>query len=284
MKKIVYLLILCGFVLAGCGKNPPAGETQVLINLSTGPMINTDTKSATEDMISKLILYGVDDKNAVVKIFPVIPNPSLTGIPLTVPVEVKTLYAIANPAPEIESATPSNVSDLLNLTGNFAAAPQSPFIMGGSGTISGSSANIVLLRAVAKVEIIEENEFEIESVTVKNTPNKGYVFKKESTTPPSSSARIDYPAKTANSTVYIAENSKNNPTEFAITGKYLDKQVNYTIVIKKDGSPIDLARNTCYKVFISASPDLECTVTISITEWDEVDADEHIIPDEVFEP
>ena len=283
MKRIVYLLALCGFVLAGCDNDTPASETQVTINLSISQMANADTKSATEDMISKFVLYGVDDKNAVVKIFPV-SNQSLTGIIQSIPIEVKTIYAIANPTSEIENATLSDVSDLQDLTANFTSAPQSPFFMGGMGAVSGSNANIELIRAVAKVEFIEENGFEIVSVAVSNTPNRGYIFKKATIAPPSSSTMVNYTAKTTK-TVYVAENSKNNPTEFLITGKYLDKEINnYPIFIKKDGALLDIARNACYKVFISATPDLECTVTISITEWDEVDADEQTIPDEVFEP
>jgi len=286
MKRVINLLILCVFIFVGCNKDTPKNETQVTIYLSTGTMTNTETKSATDDenRISELVLYGVDDKQAVVKIFPVITNPS-SSISQPVPVEVKTLYAIANPTAEIKSATPSNVSDLLNLTANFAAPPQSPFIMGGKGNIAAASANIELIRAVAKVEIIAENGLEIESLTVKNTPNRGYVFKKETLASPTASAMINY--STVNSTnpvVYVAENSKNDPTEFAIKGKYLDKDVNYTIVIKKNGVPLDIARNTCYKVYISATPDLECTVAISITDWvDEEDIDDHIIPDIAFE-
>ena len=286
MKRIVLLLVLSVFVLAGCEKNLPADENQVLIYLSAGSLENQESKSTAtdaEELISKLLLYGVDDKNAVVKIFPVISNPTLTGFKLTIPVQVKTLYAIANPTADIENATPSNVSDLLNMTANFTAAPQSPFIMGGKGTVSGSNANIELIRAIAKVEIISKNEFQINTVTVKNTPDKGFVFQKESTAAPATSSRVAYPANT-NTTVYVAENSKDNQTEFEITGTYLGKQATYTIVLSKDEAPIDIVRNTCYMVSVSALTDKECTFTIDIPSWEGViTADEHIIPDVNFE-
>ena len=287
MKRIVLLLILSMFVLAGCEKNLPADENQVLIYLSTGSLANQETKSTTADaekLISKIVLYGVDDKNAVVKTFTV-PNPTLTGFKLTIPVQVKTLYAIANPTADIENAaTPLNVAAILNLTADFTEAPQSPYIMSGIGAVSGSNANIELIRAIAKVEISPQNEFLIESVTVKNTPDKGFVFKKESTAAPTTSSRVSYPANTSNSTVYVAENSKDNPTEFEITGTYLGKQAIYTIVLSKDNTPIDIVRNTYYKVSVSALTDKECTITITIPAWEGViTTDEHIIPDTNFE-
>jgi len=289
MKRIVLLLVLCGFILAGCGEDivtPSENERDVWVYFSASPLTKSFKSAASTDEteISKLILYGVDDKDVLVTTFPVISNPSLTGITLTIPVEVTTFYAIANPSAAIESTPPSTFADLLNLTGNFTAAPAAPFIMGGKGVIvdASASANIELIRAVAKIEVIAENEFEIESVTVMNTPDKGYVFRKETRVAPTTSGRVNYDVNTG-LTVYVAENSKDNPTELLVKGTYLGKQANYKLVLKKDESPIDIARNTFYKVRVSAITHIDCTFTITIPDWDEMITEDHIIPDDDFE-
>ena len=273
MKRIVFLYAFCVFVLAGCDQKPPSGENQVLIHLTAHPLTNTDTKSSATDnekTISKVLLYGVDDQGMVVKTFPGIANPSLTGIELTVPMDVKTIYAIANPTSGIESVTPSTLSDLLNLTNDFSVAPQSPFLMSGKGDIVNSTANIELIRAVAKIEIISQNEFQIESVTVKNSPHQGYVFKQETPTPPSSANKVAYPTVySTNPVVYVPENSKNNPTEFVVTGTYFDLQASYTIVITTGGAPADIVRNTHYRVGVSAITETDCSIDLTIPPWND---------------
>ena len=287
MKRFVLLFALCGFVLAGCDDQvqPPASEVSVY--LSTSPLSDASVKSAAtaaENMVTRLVLYGVDDQDMVVYTSQVLTNPSLTGIKLEIPLEVETLYAVAIPLAGIGSATPSTLSELLDLTGNFATAPGSPFLMGGKGDIVDSKANIELVRAVAKIEVLALNDFQIESVAVGNTPNRGYIFKQETPAPPTSSERVDYPANTTNSTVYVAENSSDDPTELLIIGTYLGKQATYTIVLKKGGTPVDIVRNTCYQVGVSAITDSDCMFTVKIPEWEDgEEIDDHIIPDENFD-
>lgn len=293
MKSIVLLCVLCGFFLVGCGeKEKPSvdGDDQdVLISFSTNAMptdvmqnmVLKSTKSTDENLISMIILFGLDDKGMVVKALP-ISNPTLTGITITMPIEVKTLYAVANPTPGIEGALIPTLANLLNLTGDYTSAPQSPFLLSGKGDIVGSNATIRLDRAIVKIEVVSLNELQIKSVTVKNTPNRIYIFKKETTTPPSS-IRVIYPANTTNSIVYVAECSKDNPVELEVTGTYLGKTVSNTIILTKGGSPIDAVRNTCYRVGVSATSEPEWTYTITITDWDEENADRYVIPSENFE-
>ena len=291
MKRIVFLSVLCAFVLAGCDDDNPKPveeiERDVVVYFSPASLSDVvlkSTGSAEENLVARLILYGVNYQNVVVKKFPIIANPSLTGIPLTIPIEVTTLYAIANPSTGIENANPATLANLLDLTVNFATAPESPFLMGGRGNLTfGTNVNIELVRAVAKIEVIALDDLQIESITVMNTPNQGYVFKKETIAPPTSFLRVNYPAVTAGTTVYVAENSKDNPTALEITGTYLDNPVNYTIVLKNEGLPVDIARNTFYQVSVSADPESEGTYTINISEWDDVTTDPHIIPGDKFE-
>ena len=280
MKRIVFVYVLCGLVLAGCDDkvNAPENDDDVLVYISTNPL--SEVKSAAtadEDMISRLILYGVDDKNMVVDTFS-ISQPSLEGVRLSISKTIKSLYAIANPSAVIQSAIPPSLSDLLNLTGDFTDAPQSPFLMGGKGDVVGSTADIELVRAVAKIEVSALNEFEIESVAVQNTPDKGYVFKKETIAAPTS-GRVSYPANTTNSIVYVAENSKSSPTKLLVIGTYLGKRANYTIELTSGGKAIDIVRNTYYKVGVSAVTDVDCTFTITIPEWEDKKTDDHVIPD-----
>lgn len=283
MKGIKFFLlsVLCGFLLTGCPGDDPENDREILINFSAIPlsdMVLKSTATTNESLVSKMLLIGVDDKNVPVKIYPVISNPALTGMKLTMPLEVKTLYAIANPSSGMESATPSTFSDLSNLTGDFSTAPQSPFLMGGKGDIVGSSATIELIRAVAKIEVIAPNELEIESVTVKNTPNKAYVFKKDTRVAPTNSVRVDYLVNTVTTTVYVAECSKDNPVELEVIGMYLGQEAKYTIRLNDNGAPIDIARNTHYQVNITPLSNVESNVSITIPAWDDVRTDDHMIP------
>ena len=288
MKRIVLLYVFYGFILGGCNgndENPPPKE--VMVYFSTQSMPNSSLKSTAEpdeDLINRIIMCGVDNLGKVVEVYPAILTLSSSGIPLTISEDVISLYAIANPSTGIEAALPSaTVSGLMSLTVDFTSAPQSPFLMSGKGNVIGSNVNIELIRAVAKIEVIGQNDFRIESVTVKNTPDKGFVFKQETIVAPTSSARVNYPVNTDNSTVYVAENSKDNSTELVVTGTYLDKQASYTIVLKNNGTPVDVARNTYYKVNVSPNTVIDCTVEITILEWEDVTTDDNIIPDENFE-
>ena len=295
MKRIVLWCVLCGFFLAGCGDDkiitPEEGYHNVLVSFSASPLSSSlkSSGSIEESLISKLILYGVDENNMLVQDFREEKiNPSMKGIELSIPIEVTTLYAIANPTAGFESSTISTYSDLINCIGSFTVAPITPILMSGKGVINDSEANIELIRSVAKIKVEAINEFEIESVVVKNTPNQGYVFIHDTPDAPAASARVNYEAKkTSSSTnnsiiVYVAENSKLHPTELVVTGKYLDQQATYTIVLKNNDLPIDIVRNTFYTVRITALSDFECTFKIEIPEWTEIETDSHEIPDENF--
>jgi len=155
--------------------------------------------------------------------------------------------------------------------------PQSPFLMSGKGDVIGRNVQINLVRAAAKIEVIAKNEFVIESVTVKNTPDKGYIFDNATLETPVSSNMAIYPANTTNSIVYVAENSKKKPTEIVVAGRYLGKKANYTIVLKNEGLPVDIVRNTIYQVSISAIDELNCNVSVTIPIWKDVAADKQVI-------
>lgn len=290
MKRIVLLSVLCGLFFAGCDEKekPPVDDEidhDVLISFSTNALSNVvlkSTKSTDENQISRIVLFGVDGKNEIIKVLP-LSNPTLTGVTVTIPIEVKTLYAVANPTAGIEGALIPTLTNLLNLTAGYTSMPQSPFLMSGKGDISGSNATIGLVRAMVKIDVVSLNELQIESVTVKNTPNQVYIFKKETPAPPPSSIRVNYPANTTNSTVYTAEYSKDNPVELEVAGTYLGIKVSYTIRLTNGGSPVDAVRNTCYQVGVSAITERECTYTITIPDWDEVNSDKHVIPSENFE-
>src|SRR5215475_6799045 len=100
VRKVFLLCVLFGIILAGCKESPCENEHDVWVYFSANPLSKSlkSTASPSEAEISKLILYGVDDKNVLVKTFPAILNPSSSGVTLSIPMEVCTLYAIANPS------------------------------------------------------------------------------------------------------------------------------------------------------------------------------------------
>jgi len=274
MKTGIHIL-LCActfFILAGCNhKLCDEQEHTVSINFTVGSMLKS-TATTAENLIVKLILYGVDAHGNVTQNFSEFDNPPSTGILLTINKGVKTLYAIANPSSDLMTANPSNLSELMNLTCDFINKPQSPFLKAGKGDVIGNSVQIELVRAVAKIEILSKNDFQINSVTVKNSPDMGYVFSRTPLAVPSSD-KVNY--QTVNPTnpdpvvVYVPENSKNNPAQFVVTGAYLGKQASYTIELKKDKAPIDIERNTHYQVNVSALTDTDCSVAVTIPPWND---------------
>jgi len=171
--------------------------------------------------------------------------------------------------------------------------------MSGIANISVSSnvytAHIELVRAIAKVELVGKNDFVIESVTVKNTPDQGYAFGQVSFSVPGSPT--DYPAVSwdpvqptvsLDTTVYVAENIKEDATKFFVVGTFDGKRAEYTVVLSTttEGvtSIIDIKRNTHYRVGISPVSEVECKITIEILDWYDVITDDHEIPELDFEP
>ena len=289
MKKSVLLCVLCVYIFTGCkdSKEPiEPDDRQVVIYFSAKPTTSSllkSTATAAESLISKVVLFGLDAQNNVIENYAVINNPSLAGIPLTISIDVKSLYAIANPSTAMETAKPSSVSDLMNLVGDFTNAPQSPFLMAGIGNVNGDKVNMELIRAVAKIEIIGKNSFQIATVTVKNTPDKGYVFRKETLSVPAAAGMVNYPAINSTTPIlYVAENSRLTPTQFVVTGTLQGKQASYTIALTNEAQNIDIIRNTHYQVGITPITESECTIAITIPAWSDAATDDHVIPDENF--
>ena len=282
---IVWFFAFSLCIMAGCEHDPkdnPEPDHLVVLNFSTESLSGSLLKSAAntaEDLIEKIILFGVNDQNQVVQTFPALVNPPMSGKTLTVPRMVKSLYAIANPSAAMEAVIPSSVSDIMEMVGDFTNAPRSPFLMSGKSDVNGKNVNIQLVRTVAKIDITGKNGFQITAVTVANTPDKEYAFKRETLSVPTTAGRVSYSAINSTSpTVYVAENSRQNPTQLVVTGQFQGKQASYTIVLKTGGQNIDIVRNTCYQVGITPITESECTFNITIPEWMDVITDDRVIP------
>ena len=279
----MFAFSLC--IMAGCEHDPidnPDPDCLVVVNFSTeslsGSLLKSTANSA-EDLIEKIILFGVNEQNEVVQNFPALENPPMSGKTLTVLRKVKSLYAIANPSAAMVTANPLSVSDIMGMVGDFTNAPQSPFLMSGKGDVNGKNINIELVRTVAKIDIIGKNGFQITTVTVTNTPDKEYAFKRETLSVPASAGRVSYSAVSSTApTVYVAENSRLNPAQFVVTGTFQGKQASYTIVLKSGGQNIDIARNTHYQVGITPITESNYSLNITIPEWNDVITDERVIP------
>ena len=288
MKRLVFLFVFCG-ILAGCDRDLDISELdrEVMVFLSAESLSTSllkSTATTAENQVSKIILFGVNSQGAIVQKFAAITNPALAGFKLTISKQVTTLYAMANPSTALETAaaaaTVTTSAQLTALTNSFGSnngsMPASPFLMAGTGAVNSSSVNIELIRAVAKIEIKGENGFVITSVTVRNTPNTGYVFKQATTSVPSSGvSRISYSAvSSASPILYVAESGSANPATFDVTGR-IDNgaSTTYTVTLKVNGSNVSIARNTHYTVSIIPITETECTVIVTIPNWSDVIAD-----------
>ena len=292
MKRITIILMLYLFViiyLTGCKQIDDSDQYhQVMINFDTKSLSGASLASSTENLVSKVMFFGVNDQNYVVQTIPARVIPSLSGTSLGTSLgiskKVKTLFAIANPTESLEKATPLTVLDIMNLTCDFTSAPVSPFLMSGRGEIKELEVKIELIRAVAKIEFIGKDDFQIEKVVVNNTPDKGFVFNQEKLSVPSTAVRTSYPAITSTTpTLYIAESAAQNPASFELTGKYNGKPASYSLTLKSGGKTIDIVRNTHYQVGIMSITEDICTISINVVDWsDPVDTDDHTIPENAF--
>jgi len=285
MKKIIVLISLVAFVFTGCRHDEPKDDLRlVTINLLTESLSSSVLKSQANDAenkIQKIKFFGVDEKSVIVESW--VEQYASPIVQRTISKNVMSFYAIANPSTDLEAATPSSVTDLMNLTGNFTTAPVSPFLMGGIGDVIGDKVNIELIRVVAKIEVIGKNDFQIETVAVSNTPKKGYVFKQGTLSVPTSD-RVNYSSVTSlTPTLYVAESIAHNPARFDITGQYEGKQAKYTITLKSEGQEIDIVRNTHYQVSVMPITDKVCEITVGIPEWVTKITDDHTIPDSAFD-
>ena len=279
MKNIALMFVLCAVILSGCKSDfiENEGTHDVVIFFSakslTSSLIKSSSASPEEKSIEKIIIFGVDNNGDVLQSF-LIQTPSLSGQVIDdVSRRVRLFYAVANPSDEVEIAEPENVTELLELTGDFSVAPQSPFMMSGIGTITGSAASIELVRTVAKIDVIGSNGLEINSVTVENTPAQGYVFSRANISAPSGSGMTSYQA-TVNSdgvyTIYVAENSMQTPTQFVMTGQLENQQVTYMFTLRLGDEDVDVRRNTSYQVGVSPITHSKASFSFSIPEWDGV--------------
>ena len=280
MNRFVIIIFLGFLVFAGCKHDEVIQNRYVTVFFSPrsqfGDSFIKSTASEAETLITKIIMYGTDEHGNIVETFPVMDEPSLSGIQLSISMDTKSLYAIANPSANVQAANPSTVSDLMNLTGDFSNPPQSPFLMSGMADVIGNTANIELIRAVAKIVVNGDDEFQIISVTVKNTPDKGFVFPQSSFVIPPTAIRKYYPANTTSTTVYVAENIVENPTTLTVKGLFENyPEISVNIDFKVDKKAVPIERNKCYQVKISPSPEQNCTVSITISEWDDVEVDTH---------
>ena len=286
-SKVVFLSVILGLFFFGCNRQTPEEDdfdVVIFINAKSlsGSLLKSDVSEA-ENSIAALIIYGVDDAGNVMK-FPVTQTPITNGsnIELKSTKNINTFYAIANPSPEIEAQTPSTVSALTEMLADFEFAPQSPFLMSGKAEKTGKFVNLELVRAVAKVEIFGLNDFEIQTVTVVNTPDRGYVFDGNGALP-TDLIRINYPPiNTASPNLYVAENLASTPTIFRVTGLFDGKNASYDVVLKV-GEAVPILRNTHYLVSITPKTDDECTISVDIPGWKEKETDVHIIPDDKFQ-
>ena len=259
--KIIWLFTLGLFIMSGCGHDPkddPEPERLVMVYFSARPLSGSllkSTASPDEVEINKIILYGVDEHGAVVQTIRKLVESDPDPIPLSLSLNVETLYAIANADVNIEWATPTTVADLMNMTVNFSEAPQPPFLMSGIATVDGGgSVNIELVRAIAKIDIFgldTVEDFQIESITVKNTAAKGYVFgSTESISIPTGITDYVFPyAGEEVFSIYVAENSEGCYPQFEV--KFQDNDETYPFTLKSTGNEFDIVRNTCYQVSIS---------------------------------
>ena len=298
MNRIVLLSMASIILFAGCKEEPDNNipevvdeNKQVIVSFSTQlfytqPVSNFSLKSTAtmdENSITKIILFGIDEQGNVFETYEPLSNSSLpVESVITISKKVKALYAIANPTTEMESAN----TPLMDLLVDYSKAPKSPFVMSGYSDITDASVDIKLVRSVAKVEI-KINNLDNSTVSVQNTPNKGFVFKQETLSVPTSAARISYSSDSSSESAvfYVAENtsSDTDATQFVVTGVFNGKQANYTFALTSEKQKISIERNTHYIVNVSPITESECTAIISIPDWVDVILDDHVIPDENFE-
>lgn len=280
MKRIVLSLSLTAIILSGCNEKPALdSEREVVVHFSEHLLSSFLKSTASEDekVIDRLILYSVNDLDAVENVYDELAPTLSGGIALTLPRRVKTLYAVANPSDELAAATPANLSQLTALTEGFATAPQSPFLMSGKGNIIGNTVTIELVRAVAKFRIIGEGGFQIQSVTVENASPKGYVFAQHPFSVPADAKIDDYlEINSTDPVFYIAESALDSQPKFVVSGLLASTTVDYTIVqLTKGGNAIDILRNTYYEITITPS-DGNFTITVNIPDWEDAEIDEII--------
>lgn len=283
MNKLVSLLVISGFVLAGCKQAPsdePESDRQVDIRFSVSTSSNSSLKSSgtvEEDAIGEITLYGVNAGGAVVRTFPDVYITSTGDTTLSMPASIVSLYAIANSTADMDIQTHATAANLTAMTCDYAQAPESPFVMSGNGAViiglTDNTASIDLVRSIAKIVVAGEGGFVVDSIKVNNTPDQGFVLAQSSLAVPSS-VRVDYDYIESD-VCYVPENTTSDPTTLTVMGTYNSSDVEVPINFIVSGSPVPIERNKCYWVTIAPSPGHEVIVTIEIIDWDDEDIDTH---------
>ena len=253
-NSITVLLFTCSlFIMVGCEHDQeidPEQDHLVQISFSAQPLSGSllkSTGSQEENLISKVILFGVNEQGVVIHTFPNLPA---SGTQLIISRKVKTLYAIANPTDALANADPANVSGLMDMTIDFANAPKSPFVMSCIKEVNISTTaniNLEFVRTVAKINVTGTVDFQITKVVVSNVTSKAYVFSRNTFSVPSST-KATYSDNGSNPVIYIAENSKSSPVKVTVTGVFQEEAGDYDFTITSGKSNIDIIRNTSYQV------------------------------------
>ena len=171
MKNIVLFLVFCAVVLSGCTREQidTEGEHDVVIffTAESAPIASTVKSTATpeERAVEEILLFGVDNDGGFWQDFVIsqaeLANVESSGVVLPlVSRKVKKFYAIANPQDAMKTAISAaktgetlNAAFLEGLICDFSAYPQSPFVMSGTGTVTGYAAKIDLVRTIARIEL-----------------------------------------------------------------------------------------------------------------------------------
>jgi len=255
---IVLFFLLSLFKLAGCQPDTidipvPEDDRLITVNFSaistSGESLLKSTATPEENLINKIILFGANEPGNIIQVFQDVES----GQELIISKNIKSLYTIANLPNNINLQNLLTVNNLMAMTSDFNDAPKSPFLMSGKTDVKANSASvsIEIVRAVARIDVVGKDGFQIEKITVSNIPEKGYVFDGGSLTVPgikkvthtyTFSASSDY-------SVYVPENSSSDPIKLEVTGKLQGKTVSCTVTyLKKDGKAVNIIRNTCYEV------------------------------------
>ena len=282
MKKIMLFLLTAGLLFSSCAKEDETSSPAqpVTVRFSVDPLSDPQVRSVAstaENALRRIAVIGVNADNEVEQVYPIIENPGESDVALTVSNRVTALYAIANPSEEMIGGL-EEVVNPLDLVSDFGEMPQSPFLMGGNSPVTGQAVAIELFRAIAKIKVSGVNGFTVNSLTVLNTPDKGYVFGRQATTVPEGAAYVGY-EELSGRTVYVAENTTVQPTRLLVKGTYKNEETAYTISLTDNGVPLGIKRNTCYEVTVNPVTESECEISVSIPEWEDVQADDNYIPD-----
>ncbi len=284
MKKILIPAVACVALAASCSKDATSTtETSqtVAVQISAKSLSDASTRSeasAEEMKISSVNLFAVDANGYVVKAYPTIENPAST-VTLVVDNAASQIVAIANSSegfcPDI--ANVATLAEIKALTFDASSEVVAPYGMFGNGSISGSAVEVELIRSVAKIEVVGDNGFEVNTVTVKNTPSMGYVAAQSLVEVPSEAEYVSY-EKGDDAIAYVAESTSENPVEILVEGTINGTDAYYTVNVENNGEALDIERNTCYQLTIAPITSTECSVSVVIPEWDDVEADNVNIP------